>query len=1033
MSRTFDPSNEQRNIIQYPAEPLRVAAGAGTGKTTTIVERIAHLVRNDLDPARILGVTFTNKAADELRHRVLGTLGLDAADRIPEIATYHGFAASILDEFGAFVGYSSTSMLMDEGHRSELADRVLRSLPTAGLDLTVLSQLRSELLSLASAITDNLALTSDIREAAPSNLDESDRRGADEDGDDKAREAWIKRLALTDAVDAYEAEKRRLGLMEFGDLIRLAVQVVSSAPEVAAEIGLRYDAVVLDEYQDTDPAQRRLLTMLFAERVPVVAVGDTDQTIYEWRGASAENFASFPADFPRTEGRDAETLPLSVNRRSERLILDLANTIRNEIPPGAGALPLAPSDTAGPGEVVTAWFNTQESESQWIAQEIESSHEAGTPWSESGVLCKTRAQFGPVVAALMERGIPFSVASMGQLLSIPEVADLLGWLRILDDRRNETSLLRIWMGGRFRIGMKTVASLRTWCRGDETRTLLDAALHHAEVPDLTDEARGRITTFIAMYSELVATSQVASVSSTIDAIIESLGYWDEIAALDSGPGLTAKLNVGKFTDLAQRWRPLDGAPTLGRFLRYLTALDEPGRAEALAAAIPTHADAVSLTTIHSAKGLEWSHVYIPGVAERVFPGTSQLLDDPERFGQLLPYELRLDSEVPADAAAATGSERSDILRKRFLHQEWRVAYVAVTRAAERIALTGHAWDKAIKKPRQPSPLWQLAHDLPDATHGPMETISDAQPERQPFVPSHTAPDPFFSDGPAAALRHAVKDSRWIYTEYPELVDAASRRVRQLELSINDLAQPIAVTPPSSFTTSVTNLVLLAGCAQKFKWIHHDRLPQKPRRSAIFGTAFHRRIEMHNLGVIAFDDPETEAPDAGAAGEAEAQGAADPWKLFRDSRYWIETPIHIEAPFEISVGEGSIRGKIDAIYATEGGGWEIVDYKSGRDRSSPARNVQLEVYAIAASDGALSSSPPESIDVTFAYFGGGELAEVTESVDKEWLDRARDHVAGLVDIGINGPFDPQPSQDCQWCDFLHLCPAGQQMVGNPKQS
>jgi len=785
-------------------------------------------------------------------------------------------------------------MLMDEGHRSELADRVLRSLPVAGLDLTALPQRRKELLSLASAITDNLVQTSAIRDIAPSNLDSADGPS----------EAWIKRLALTDAVDAYEADKQRHGLIEFGDLIKFAVQVVSSESEVAAEVGQRYDAVVLDEYQDTDPAQRQLLTMLFAERVPVLAVGDTDQTIYEWRGASAENFASFPEDFPRGNAGDTETLPLSVNRRSERLILDLANMIRDEIPAGAGALPLAPTENAGAGEVLTAWFNTEETEARWIAQEIESRHEAGTPWSDAAVLCKTRAQFGPVTEALMEKGIPFTVASMGQLLSVPEIADLLAWLHIIDDRRNETSLLRVLMGGRFRIGMRTIASLRNWCRTDETRTLLDAAIHHAEVPDLTAEATSRISTFVGMYAELVATSQVASVSATVDAITKALGYWDEIASLDAGPGLTATLNLGKFTDLAQRWRPLDGTPTLGRFLRYLTALDEPGRAEALAAAKPTHANAVSLMTIHSAKGLEWSHVYVPGVAEKVFPGTSKQLDDPERFGELLPYDLRLDSEIPADAAAASGSERSDILRTRFLHQEWRVAYVAITRAAKRIVLTGHAWDKAIKKPRRPSPLWEMARDLPGATHGPSEPISEGQPERPLFVPESIAPDPLFSDGPAAALRNAVKDPQWVFAEFPEFRNAVSSRVRQLELAVDDLAEPAAGTPPRGFATSVTNLVVLAGCAQRFKWIHHDRLPQKPRRSAIFGTAFHRQIELHNLGVIAFDDPSPETDNSETAKEVEAEAAASPWTLFRDSRYWIETPIHVEAPFEISVGEGS---------------------------------------------------------------------------------------------------------------------------------
>ncbi|GMQ93002.1 MAG: ATP-dependent DNA helicase [Acidimicrobiia bacterium] len=1019
MIQEFRATDEQRLIISYPAEPLRVAAGAGTGKTTTIVERIAHLVRRGLDPARILGVTFTNKAADELNRRVLAALGLVDADRVPEVSTYHGFAASILDEFGVYVGYNRSSMLMDEGHRSELAGRVLRDVGTSDLDLTSLPTRRRELLDLAATMTDNLLNTEEIRSFAPSGPHGCETF--------VVPEVWLKRLALTDAVELYEAEKRRLGLMEYGDLIRLAVRVVLNAPETAAEIASRYDAVVLDEYQDTDPAQRRLLTTLFSTKVPVVAVGDTDQTIYEWRGASAENFSAFPLDFPRSDGSGTETLPLSVNRRSDRLILDLANGIHDELPHVDGALPLTPVDDARSGEVITGWFGREDAEAEWIATTIEHEHESGTAWSDVAVLCRKRSHFKPIIDALKTQEIPFSVASMGQLLEVAEIADLLAWLRIIDDPSDEISLLRIWMGGRFRLGMTSVARLRRWCKHEQGRTLFDAAINHREVPDLTQEASWRIATFLALHRKLAGDSQVSPVPVIVDDVIDELGFWDEVAALEQGPGLTTKLNLGKFTDLAQRWRPIEGSPTLSGFLRYLTALDESGRADELAAARPIQSDAVSVMTVHAAKGLEWAHVYVPAVADQVFPARAMAFDNPDHLAQMLPYELRLNSDIHASAAAVTGGERKQILKARHLDQEWRLAYVAVTRAATRIVLTGHAWDGGIKKPRTPSALWHMAHDLDGSTEGPMETVSETRPETSPFVAPVTPPDPLFAEGPAAALRRTVQEPAWIAEQYPELAAAVRERVAQLELAIDDLAEPAAVEPPRRFAASVTNLVNLASCAQRFKWIHHDRLPQKPRRSAVLGTAFHRRIELHNLGVIAFEDPAPETYDADTDPADQPDRSTDPWRLFRASRYWKMTPKHAEAPFEISVGEGSIRGKVDAIYEQEAGGWEIVDYKSGYHRDDPARKVQLEAYAIAAADGALSATPPESIDVTFAYFGGDELTEVTDTVDEQWLDRAREHVAGLVDLGINGPFDPQPSPDCRWCDFLHLCPAGQRAV------
>jgi DNA helicase-2/ATP-dependent DNA helicase PcrA len=1024
MSMGFEPTNEQLAIIQHPDEPLRVAAGAGTGKTTTIVERIAHLVDRGLDPSRILGVTFTNKAADELNQRVLDSIGADLDGRVPEISTYHGFAASVLDEFGAHVGYNRSAMLLDDGHRSELASRVLANTDTPDLDLTSISSRRGEMLALSSSLTDNLIEADAVRNIAPRGV-----HSVDLDAADDATRTWRKRLALVDAAEAFEAEKRRLGLVEYGDLIRLAVQVVEDSPGVAQDIRSRYDAVVLDEYQDTDPAQRKLLTALFSCEVAVIAVGDTDQTIYEWRGASAENFSAFPLDFPGTGGFPAETLPLSENRRSDRIILDLANRIRDEIPHVEGAKPLSPVPDAQQGDLVTAWFNTEQSEAAWIAADIVDQHRPHARWGDVAVLVRNRSQFGPIVEALRTEGIPYSVGSMGELLNVPEVADLLAWLETLESPSDEAPLLRILLGGRFRLGMTAIAQLRAWCRRNDDTSLFDAVLNAESIDALDERSHSRIRTFLSLHQELVRTSQVVGVSAVADAVIDKLGYWDEIAALDPSLALTARLNVGRFTDLAQQWRPIEGAPTLGGFLRYLTALAESGRADELASEAPTHTDAVSILTVHAAKGLEWDHVYLPGVADRVFPGRAHSFDDPDRISKLLPYELRLNYEIHRDVQAAPPKERTEILKRRHREQEWRLAYVAVTRAGARLVVSGHGWDGDIKNPRQPSPLWIMAGEIHGSQIGVLEPVSASHPLNQPYSEPAPAPDPLFASGSAEALRRTIDDPAWIRREYPDLAGAVEERVAQLELAIGDLATPRLEDSPRRFVVSVTNLVTLASCPQRFEWIHHSRLPRRPRDSALRGTEFHRRIELHNLGVIAFDDPETAEYDSGSRVDPQLphQGSSDPWSIFEESRFSGETPIHIESPFEIEIGEGSVRGKIDAIYDSGGGNWEIVDYKSGRYIQDPSRRVQLEAYAIAAADGALSSVPGNGIDVTFAYFGGDDLVEITEPVDEEWLSTARESIAALVDQGVNGPFNPSPSKGCRWCDFLHLCPAGQQEV------
>ena len=427
------PTPEQRAIIDHPSESVRIAAGAGTGKTTTIVMRLVRAVEIGADPARSLGLTFTNKAADELRQRLADSVPPRTDGREVQVATYHGFAASILDEYGGRIGHRSGGTLMDEGHRSEVATRVLRTYEGDVLDLTALPQRRDDLLTLAGTMRDNLVTAEHVREAAPS----------------KADATWTTRLALVDLVEAYEETKTQLGLMEYGDLLRLACEIVIEHEDVATEIRSRYDTVLLDEYQDTDPVQRLLLRTLFSPEVPVTAVGDTDQTIYEWRGASIDNFEDFPTDFPAADGSPATTLPLSVNRRSDTAIIAMANTVRTKLPDVSGSGGLVPSPDAATGAVVAAWLRTDKDEARWIAEDILDRHAAGTPYAEIAVLCRKRDSMRPIADALREAGVPYAIGSMGELLSVPEIADLVAWLGILANPADESALLRILLGGRY--------------------------------------------------------------------------------------------------------------------------------------------------------------------------------------------------------------------------------------------------------------------------------------------------------------------------------------------------------------------------------------------------------------------------------------------------------------------------------------------------------------------------------------------------------------------------------------------------------
>jgi DNA helicase-2/ATP-dependent DNA helicase PcrA len=1007
----FIPTPEQQAIIEYPPVPLRVAAGAGTGKTTTIVERLAAAVESGGDPTRALGITFTNKAADELRIRLRESVGDREDGREVEVATYHSFAASILDEFGAFVGYQPTASLMDDGHRTELAYRVLRQLESTGLDLSSLSQRKKELLKVSEALTANLLSADDVLVLAPTDPDD----------------VWRTRASLVDAAERFAAAKRQLGFLEYGDLIALAVTIVEDFPVIAHRIAARYDTVLLDEYQDTDPAQRRLLTAIFANGSAVTAVGDSDQTIYEWRGASLENFSEFPDHFPRSDGERTETLPLSVNRRSDRLILDLANQVQALLPRIEGSEPLQPGPAATDGRITVGWFPTDRDEAVWIAEEITERHADGLNWSDMAILCRKRTSIRPIVRAMHDAGIPYSVSSMGDLLSVGEVGDIVAWLRVLADPGDEPHLLRIWMGGRFRLGMRDISRLARWCKPIDSADLGVAVEHIADITGLSLAGREILNDYATLHSDLHAESQVLPVSGIVAAIIQRLGIWDEIAAQPISTATTARVNIGRFMSIANNWTPLDGHPTLPAFLRYLEALDDAASSSDLDAAIDVADSVVQVITAHSAKGLEWPVVFLPSLADGTFPSGVKEFDDPCRRATAMPYEVRLDRSSFAEASAvASGKERNAVLRSRHVDSEWRLAYVAVTRAKHELVMTGHAWDDGVKGERSPSQLLAIAHDLEGTTVGPWTQDPGVKPEPAPFADAIPDPDPHLDEGWAEALRRVMDEPGWIAETYPDIVDAVEEQRAQLIMQIADLKEPARVERPKRFATSVTNLVAMAECPLKFKWIHHDKLPRRPGIAAQLGTRFHKRIEYHNLGVVSLDEPifdEYNPTDPG--GDATAR-RGDPWKAFEASRFADTTAALAEVPFVLEVGDGVVRGKIDAIYSDEGS-WEVVDYKSGKRRDDEARKVQLEAYALAIADGAVSLDVPEEVSVTFAYFGGDICEEDTVIVDDVWMEKARSHIETLMIEAADGPFEPNPTPACRYCDFLHLCEAGQQEV------
>ena len=1022
------PSPEQAAILAADLAPLRISAGAGTGKTTTVAMLVADLVaRRGLAPEEVLGLTFTNKAAAELADRIRTMVAPTAGPgREAEVHTYHGFASQIVAEFGALVGIERGASVITPTFSRQLLFEVVRHRRFEHMNVTWAGSVE-RIQRLGAALGDHLVSAGEVAASATSD------------------EPWPERLELLAAWTDYQAEKRRLGVVDYADLISAACHLLD-LPEVVGRLRSRYSAVLLDEYQDTNPAQRIMLQRLFGDGYPVVAVGDPDQTIYEWRGATPTNFERFGDHFPKVDGSPADERALTVNRRSDHRILGVANEIRRQA--GTYANPLVPVPDAGEGEVSVRWAADALVEADWIADELVRLHEHGVPWSEMAVLFRKNRHIAQVHDTLSNRDIPVEVANLGGLLSVPEVADVRAWMRIVDAPEDGPALLRILMGGRFGLGMGDLVHLTRWVATQDRasseeveadheqvpgHTLIEALDHLEALPSLDGRARSALERFRFEYRHLLEYAQSSSLAELARTILDVTGVWHDVEALSEAGRLSSRLNLYRFLDLTEEWSPLEGRPSLGAFLEHLRAMEE-NPADELDAARLSGEEAVALLTVHRAKGLEWDVVFVPCVTDGNFPSRASAFPNPYTGPQWLPHEWRLD-DPPALDPTMTADEAKGVLREHHLRQEWRTAYVAATRARRRLYFSGAYWYGApapTQRPSRPSDLFELVAGLDGVRH----IGTDPQPERPEIlrpVDGVPAPDPIFEQGWAAALRQALADpaavttravSLGLETQVAELITEYQQRLFDLT-TVPTTDRPFA-------QASVTGLVNYAACPRRHYWTEVDRLPRRPSPAARRGVQIHRQIELHSLGqvpltMIEADDLDTVDLDVTPTEEA-AAASTSPFDAYLDSSYSNRRPLLVEVPFQFDTRAGlAVRGRIDAVYPDDEG-WEIVDFKSGRRRHEPWLGVQLEAYAVAADRVDFGPERPDHLAVTFVYLGGG-LDIARHDVDRAWADRAEEHVESIAAAIMGEEFDPVPSAACLTCEFVRFCPAGAAWLGN----
>ena len=618
----------QYEAVTHEGGPLLVVAGAGSGKTRVLTHRIAHLIEHHgLSPFEILAITFTNKAAGEMRHRVGGLVGPVAESMW--VSTFHAACVRILRRDAAYIDYPSRFTIYDQGDAVRLCGYVLRDL---NLDHKRFPP-RSIHATISAAKNDNIG----VAEYA-----------------ERASNIFERRIA--EVFSHYQRRLAAAAAMDFDDLLMRTVELFRTHPEVLERWRQRFTHVLVDEYQDTNPVQNELVISLGTESRQVTAVGDADQSIYAFRGADIRNILEFERAFD-----DVRIVVLEQNYRSTQNILDAANAV---IVNNTGRKPKDLWTDQGSGLAIVRYHADDEvDEARYVASEVvRRRDEDHMRFEEMAVFYRTNAQSRAVEEQLIKAEVPYRLVGGTRFYDRREVRDAMAYLKAVGNPGDEVSVKRALGVPKRGVGATSVAKLDAYAA--ETGLTFYEALRHCGEAGVTGRAVAGAAQFCALIDDIAALE--ASPAAVLQELLERSGYLDELRSEKSVEADGRLENLAELVGVAGEHDTLDDFMEAVALVADTDDLADAGADES----------AVTLMTLHSAKGLEYPDVYLIGLEDGVFPHIRALTE---------PHELE---------------------------EERRLAYVGITRAMQRLTLT-HAWSRLLYGGRQYNPPSRFLKEIPE--------------------------------------------------------------------------------------------------------------------------------------------------------------------------------------------------------------------------------------------------------------------------------------------------------------------------------
>lgn len=637
----YDTLNKpQKEAVFHTEGPLLILAGAGSGKTRVLTHRIAYLIEEKgVNPWNILAITFTNKAAEEMRQRVDSLVGIGAESIW--VSTFHSMCVRILRRYIDRLGYDNRFTIYDTDDQKTLMKEVCRK-----TDIDTKRFKERMLLSVISSAKNEMILPEEFELNA----------GGD-----------FVQLKIAKVYKEYEAQMRANNALDFDDLLVKTVQLLETQPDVRENYQERFRYIMVDEYQDTNTVQFRLVSLLAGKYRNLCVVGDDDQSIYKFRGANIRNILDFEKEFS-----DAKVIKLEQNYRSVGNVLEVANSvIRNN--KGRKEKTLWTDNEKGE-KIRLRQFDTAYDEAQFIAEDIKDETAQGANYSDHAVLYRTNAQSRLLEEKFVAMNIPYKIVGGINFYSRREIKDVLSYLKTIDNGKDDLAVRRIINVPKRGIGLTTINRIQ------ESATARGIGFYDAlSAPDLIPgigRSASKLDSFAALIEYFKGRSEESGVTDLLTEVIEKTGYTESLEA-DDPEELEARVQnidelVSKAAVYEESCSDRGERPTLSGFLEEVALVADID-------SVAEDRDYVILMTLHSAKGLEFPHVYLAGMEDGLFPSYMSISgDDPEE-----------------------------------LEEERRLCYVGVTRAEEKLTLTC-ARMRLVRGERQYNSMSRFIKEMPSA-------------------------------------------------------------------------------------------------------------------------------------------------------------------------------------------------------------------------------------------------------------------------------------------------------------------------------